>query len=292
MMKKTEYSDLVVTVNVPQEQMHMEKQEDFTLPEFTKEVPVSSKKNDNKEERTVEYEWKNSKTEVLRIKKITFRKGEDLDQVYRVAAKDGEDSVTFNHNNTVYILRKTTKEIAQSLYSTYGKMMGVVEHIVGYLRTVLGNDYIISKVEKGSWSFDKRISKEGVNFVDIEKLGAHAKSKLVEKISEKISELHNLNFIIGKFNINNVLLLENDLQIGDLRKLRVSRKKSFVIEEFKSIMQYLFMAGVASREDVYQATAYYCTKNESSAFEWYKEKGGRGKDLFDITTKMEEEIYA
>ena len=52
------------------------------------------------------------------------------------------------------------------------------------------------------------------------------------------------------------------------------------------------MNGIASREDVYQATAYYCTKNESSALEWYREKGGKGKDLFDITTKMEEEIYA
>ena len=294
MMKKTEYSDLVTNINLSkeQEQLHLEKEEDYTLPEFTKEVPISSRKNDHGSETSVDYDWKNSQTEVLRVKRITFRKGEDLLEVYRVAGKDGADTITFSHNNTVYILRKTTKEIAQSIYSTYGKIKGVVENIVGYLRSVLGNDYIISKIEHGSWSFDKRVSKEGVNYIDSEKLGIHAKSKLVEKIIEKISELHNLNFIIGKFNINNIVLLDNDLHIGDLRKLRVSRKKSFVIEEFKTIMQYLFMSGLASREDVYQATAYYCTKNEGSAFEWYAEKGGRGKDLFDITTKMEEEIYA
>ena len=291
-MKKTEYSDLVVSINAPPEQMHVEKEEDFNLPEFTKEVPISSKKNDSTTDTYVEYEWKNSQTEILRVKKITFRKGEDLTDVYRVAAKDGADTITFTHNNTAYILRKTTKEIAQSVYAVYDKLKDVVENIAGYLRTVLGNDYIISKIEHGAWSFDKRVSKQGVKYIDLEKLGIDAKSKLVEKITEKISEVHSKTFILGKFNVNNVLLLENDLHIGDLRKLRASRKKSFVIEEFKTIMQYLFTNGISSREDVFQATAYYCTKNENSAKEWFADKGGKGKDLFDITTKMEEEIYA
>ncbi|VVC04407.1 Uncharacterised protein [Candidatus Bilamarchaeum dharawalense] len=291
-MKKVEYS----FVRSAEDRLHTldtEKLEDYTLPEFSREVPLSTRKQETEHGVSLEHSWKASKCESIRIKKVTFRKGEELTDLYRIAARDGADSITFKHNNATYIIRKTVREIAEALYNAYGKIKGALEQIVGYLRTVLGNDYVISKVDHDSWVFDKRIAKNGIHYVDVDGLDKRNKSKLVEMLTEKIAELHSSNLIIGRFTLNNILLGSNDVKLTDLRKLRVSRKRSFVIEEFKAILQYLFAVGVAQREDVYASIAYYATKNEDSCGEWYRDRTGKKpSDTLDIARKMEEEVYS
>jgi hypothetical protein len=240
----------------------------------------------------MEHEWKQSNSPSIRIRRMDFRKGESLSDLYRIAARDGADSITFRHNNTVYILRKTVKEIAQALYNAYGKIKGALENIVGYLRTMLGNDYVISKIENDAWAFDRRIAKNGIQYTEVDSLQKNSKSRLAELVTEKIADLHAANLIIGRFTLNNILLGKNDIMFTDLRKLRVSRRRAYVIDEFKSILQYLFAIGVATREDIYACVAYYAAQNEDGCREWYADKTGRkAADQLDIVTKIEEEVY-
>ncbi len=292
-MKKTEYSELhVPDASERLTVLEAGKCEDEQLPEFTKEVPISSKKKESKDMVTVEYGWKKSNSPSIRIKKMEYRTGESLSGLYRIAARDGADSISFVHQNTTYILRKTVKEIAQAIYNAYGKIKGALENIVGFLRTELGTDYVISKVESESWAFDSRISKGGVHYVDVDGLDRESKSRLVSLVTEKISALHSDNLIIGRFTLNNILLGENDMKLTDLRRMRASRKRSYVIDEFKSILQYLFSLEIASREDVYVSLACYAAENEKSCNEWYQSKtGNKPSDELDIVTKLEEEIY-
>lgn len=291
-MKKTEYSftqeaeDVLHTLDAS-------KHDDYDLPEFTKEVPTASRKKESGDSISVEYDWKESKNESIRIKRIDFRKGEDLTGIYKIAARDGADSICFKHNNAVYIIRKTVREIAQALYNAHGKIKGALESVVGYIRTVLGHEYVIAKVEGPTWAFDKRISKESISYVDVDTLDRKSRSKLCEMVAERIAELHAANIIIGRFTLNNILLGDNDVRFTDLRKLRVSRKRSFVIDEFKSILQYLFAIGVASREDVYCAIAYYAAQNEDGCAEWYQDRTGKkADDQLDIASRIEQEIYS
>ncbi|NYZ73592.1 hypothetical protein H0O00_00455 [Candidatus Micrarchaeota archaeon] len=291
-MKKTEYSFVQEAEDVLHT-LDASKHDDYDLPEFSKEVPAASRKHESGDTVTVEYDWKESKNESIRVKRIDFRKGEDLDGLYRVAARDGADSICFKHNNNTYIIRKTVREIAQALYNAYGKIKGAIESVIGYIRTVLGHEYVLAKVEGPAWAFDKRISKESVTYVDVDNLDRKSKSKLCEMVAERISELHATNVIIGRFTLNNILLGNNDVRFTDLRKLRVSRKRSFVIDEFKSILQYLFAIGVASREDVYCAIAYYAAQNEDGCEEWYQDKTGKkAADQLDIASRIEQEIYS
>ncbi len=121
----------------------------------------------------------------------------------------------------------------------------------------------------------------------------HHKNKLVEMVTEKMADLHASNLIIGGFTLNNILLGANGVKFTDLRRLRVSRKRAFVIDEFKAMLQYLFAIGVAGKEDVYASIAYYATKNEDSCGEWYLERTGKkAADTLDIARKMEEEVYS
>ncbi len=293
-MKKTEYSELHVPDTAERlTVLEAGKREDEQLPEFTKEVPISSKKKESKDMVTVEYGWNKSSSPSIRIKKMEFRAGESLAGLFRVAARDGTDSISFVYQNTTYILRKTVKEIAQAIYNAYGKIKGALENIVGFLRTELGTDYVISKVDSESWAFDSRISKGGVHYVDVDGLDRESKSRLVTLVTEKISALHSDNLIMGRFTLNNILLGENDMKLTDLRRMRASRKRSYVIEEFKSILQYLFSLEIASREDVYVSLACYAAENEKSCDEWYQSKTGKkASDELDIVTRLEEEIYS
>lgn len=291
-MKKTEYA-LVQATEDKLQSIGAGKHDDADLPEFAKEVPVSSRTHESGDKTTVEHEWKDTRHDIILVKRADFRKGETLADLYRVPARDGVDSVCFSHNNCVYIARKTVGEVAQALYNAYGKIRGAIECIAGYIKTVLGSYYVISKVENGSWVFDKRVARHGLNYSDVDDLDTKGKCRLTEMITEKIAELHASSLILGRFTLNNILLCGDDMRFTDLRKLRVSRKKSFVIEEFKSILQYLFAIGVANREDVYASIAYYAALNEQGCSEWYREKTGKkASDQLDIVGRMEEEVYS
>ncbi len=293
-MKKTGYAAAKVTPSLEEEKKHdYEKAEDSELPEFSKEVPVSSTKEEEPDGIQIEYEWKESDSQSIKVRRIKFRKNEDLEGLHRIAATDGVDSISFKHNNRTYILRRTMGEVSHALFNVYGKISGIVEDVVGYLRTVLGNEYVITRVSSECWAFDKRIAKGNIRYTDIDSLDQKSKCKLVEMIAEKITELHSRSLIIGRFTLNNVLFCKSDMKLSDLRGLRMSRKKAYLIEEFKSILQYLFTLNVATREDVYAAIAYYTAKNEGAAIEWYGEKTGeKTNDPFDAAEKIEEEIYA
>ncbi|MEW6721646.1 MAG: hypothetical protein AB1324_00120 [Candidatus Micrarchaeota archaeon] len=290
-MKKTEFAFLQGAEN-RLDAIGAGKHDDYELPEFTKEVPSGSRKKESGQTTTIEYDWKGANPEHLRVKRIDFRSGENLEDFYRVAARDGADSITIRHNNTTYILRRTVREIAQALYNAYGKIKGALENIVGFIRTALGNDYVISKVESEAWAFDRRIAKRGINYVEVDSLERGSKSRLVEMITEKIAELHSCNLIIGRFTLNNVLLNKDDIIFTDLRKLRVSRRRAYVIDEFKAVLQYLFAIGLATKEDVYASIAYYAAQNEDGCREWYSEKtGAKPSDSLDVAGRIEEEVY-
>ncbi|MEW6036110.1 MAG: hypothetical protein AB1529_05845 [Candidatus Micrarchaeota archaeon] len=291
-MKKTEFAFIHETGN-RQHSLDAGKHDDYELPEFTREVPLSSRKRENGETVSVEYDWKDSKSPSVRVKRIEFRRGEELSDLYRIAARDGADSICFRHNNHTYILRKTVREIAQALYNAYGKIKGALENIVGYLRTALGNDYVLSRVEQESWAFDRRIAKGGVHYVEVDALDKKGRGRLVEMITERIADLHASNLIIGRFTLNNILLGADDMRFTDLRKLRVSRRRAFVIDEFRSILQYLFAVGLATKEDIYCAIAYYAARNEDGCREWFQDRTGRkASDQLDVVGRIEEDVYS
>ncbi|MBN1170014.1 hypothetical protein JXA56_03240 [Candidatus Micrarchaeota archaeon] len=293
-MKKTNYTGFHMpdTTEIKQE-LEIGKSEDYDLPEFTKEIPKSSKKSESDSTITIEYEWDQIFSPSIKVKEIEYRSGERLEGLYRINARDGADSISFTHNGTTYILRKTMKEIARAIYNAHGKIHGAIENVIGYLRSVAGMDYIISKIENESWVFDRRIARGPVIHVEVDDLDQKSRTKLIEMITEKISELHANNLIIGRFTLNNILLGKEDMKFTDLRRLRVSRKRSYVIDEFKSILQYLYAVGIASKEDIYVSVATYAAANEKSCNEWYEQKTGKApEDQIDLVDRIEEDIYS
>jgi len=291
-MKKTEYSEVVVK-NAEDRQLELDsgKKDDSTLPQFSKEVPLSTKKRDNGDSTIVEHNWKNSRCESIRVKEITFLKGEQLDTIYMINARDGADSASLVHNNQVYIFRKTTKEVAKAICTMCAKAREGIENVVGWLISVLGNVYIISRVDRLCWSFDKRLSKN-LNFSSPDSLSGPQKKALCDMVIQNIANLHSRGMVLGRFTLNSVLLMNDDMRFTDLRGLRPARKLSFGVEEFKAVMQYLFALGMVKPEDQYYTIAMYNVLNEPGCRQWYEEKiGKKAKETLEITTCMEDDIY-
>jgi len=293
-MKKFEYSESYFSSESDKlHELESGKHDDYDLPEFSKEVPSSSNKKENGDSVSVKYSWRNSESPSLKVKDIEYRAGESLDNFYKTNARDGADTICFRNNNSVYILRKTTREIAQALYHASKKIVAAVEGIVGFLKSLAGNDYVISKIEDDAWSFDWRIGREHVNYVELENLDEGHKNKLCDMIIEKIAELHSNNLIIGRFTLNNLLLYMDKIKFSDLRKMRVSRRRSFVVDEFKNIMQYLYAIGLVDKGDIYGAVATYAVANENSCNEWYQSKTGKkAEHSVEVADMIEREIYS
>ncbi len=294
-MKKTEYAE----VHVPDAgerrlELDAEKKEEQGLPQFTKEVPVSTRTSRSNDTITLEHTWKDTKCENIRAKVLEFRQGETLGEIHMLNARDGIDTVSLAHGNVVYIFRKTTKDIARALYNAYSKVQAGLENIVGWMVTVLGSAYVISKVEQTAWCFDRRLARhDNINFVESDSLGPEQKRDLCDMIINNLAALHSRRLVLGKFTLNSVLIKNDGIKFTDLRGLRATRKRSFCVEEFKSLMQYLFALGMMGAEDRYLAIATYHAANEQACVEWYMEKtGAPAKEALEITDRLETEIFS
>jgi len=291
--RKIEYAEIgIPSTTERQIELDSSKMEDQNLPQFSREVPVSSKRWEHGDSVVVEHKWKNTLCSNIRTSEMTFRKGEQLENFHLLNARDGVDTASHLHGNWVYIFRKTTGEIAKSLYTACSRLQAGLENVVGWLRTVLGNFYVISKVERVVWTFDKRLAKhDSMNYVETEGLKDEQKKKLCEMVVKTISSLHSKSMVLGRFTLNSLILTNDGLQLTDLRGLRAARKLSFCVDEFKAIMQYLFALGMIRQDDAYYSIALYHAENEHGCSEWYKERIGKTGDALKVTNQMQAEIF-
>ncbi len=274
--------------------LESEKKDDVTLPEFVKEIPTKQRRKESGELVTIEYRWNDIDIigDNLKIKFIKYKKGENFEGVYRINKKDGADSILLKHNHLVYILRKTTKRVAVGLLNIYKQLKDLVENVVGWLKTTFGNVYLIAKVDKGSWSFNEAVC-DGpeINILTMEKLDEKKKSRICESITSKMLELHRKGLLLKGFSLNNVWLSNSTILFADLRNLKLAKKKSVFVEEFRKTLNYLFTIGMLDRSDVYATIAYYVAAMEENCSDWYNEKKGTHADHFNITLEIEKTIY-
>lgn len=289
---RMDYSEVCVPEeSVKKLSSELTKPDDSNLPEFVKDVPISVKKIKSKDSVSLEYQWGDTYSDTIKIKKIEFRSDNDLSGIYRVNEKDGTNTLVVKYNNFNYIFRKTTREIALSLYRVYNKLKSSVEHIVGYARSLLGNFYIISKIENICWVFDKKLSgNQHMRTLDVGELEDSERKKLSDLLIEKTIHLHSNNLVIRNFSLDNVMLTNDSVLFTDLRTLRLSRKRTLLVEEFRKLLAYLFRLSLFSHADVYHAAAVYYSSCEKTCTEWYKENTGKNDSGYAVVAAIEKGV--
>ncbi|MFA6530335.1 MAG: hypothetical protein WCT31_01285 [Candidatus Micrarchaeia archaeon] len=275
--------------------LQSEKEDDGKMPVFSKEFPIQAKKKEEPDGISIEYHWKPqdgpAEIDYMKVHQIKFRQGENLEYLPKINARDGLDSISISHLGITYFLRKTSEEVAIALYNAAMKITGSIESIVGYLRTTLGNFYIISSIERGSWVFDKKLKGEQVNLADVSKLDGNHRERLTEMAVEKLANLHKQRLVLGKFGLENILITTKELLFTDLRKMRVSRKSSLFVNEFLGALRYLMAKGIARKCDAIHATMAYSVGMKDACDSWYLERNGkRAVDEMELFERMEKEL--
>jgi hypothetical protein len=291
-MKKCEFLDLgEASANEEKKvDMALEKIEEHGLPAFVKEIPVSFRRKDDGENVTVDYKWESSGEGNIKIKKLVLRKGEALEGLYRINADREEQVFSLEYKNAVYVLRKTSEEVTEAIFKFCDGVKTGIENVVGYIKTVLGSFYLISRLPKNSWTFDAGIAGGELSLIDAGKLGEGEKRRLFDVIIEKVVELNHHGLILKDFTLNNVVLTNDSLVFTDMRNLRAAKKKTLLVEEFKKTVKYLINAGLGGKEHAYSACAYYCAAHTTTCEAWYSEKSGKDGDSYDIALYMEKDI--
>ncbi len=290
-MKKIDYIELPI-VPPAQQEMHLDKVDDTELPVFTKEVPRTVSKETTAKSTKISYTWGKSLSNSIKISSIEFRNDESFENLSKLSILDGEDTAIFTHNSSLYIIRKTAAAIARSVFIVYARIKSVTESIVGYFKTLFGNSYLISKIEAGSWSFDPQLAQKNtsIRLLTPSLCTSVQKDRLVDLIAKKLSSLHGKQLLFGPFTLRNFILTDATSYFTDLRNLRLSRKRSLLVIDFKNAIKSLFSLGIATPENLYPAIAAYSVANEAACAEWYQEKSGGSADLSMITHALEEEI--
>jgi hypothetical protein len=273
----------------------LDKNDDAKIPAFAQDVAVSSKKKVAGETVTVDFSWKEptaaSEIDSTHVSHLVFRNGEGLENFSKLTVRDGYDSVSVKYNRITYFLRKTSEDVARALYNAAGKISGGIENVIGYLSTVLGNFYVISRIDKGTWTFDSKMANEQVGLVEVNDFDAEHKEKLAELATEQLRALHKQRLVLGKFSLSNMLLTANSLIFTDLRKLRVSRKSSLFVDEFISALRYLVQNGIATKADATHAVMAYSVDMEDACNCWYRERHGKSAtDAMTVVEEMEKEL--
>ena len=291
-MKKFTYTENhLPSYGERQEEINEAKSEERDLPVFSREVPVSSERSITEDGISAEYSWKEPESRCIKVKTILFKDSEKLGDLYRIDRKDGIDGVVIRKNERTYILRRTSADISKALYRIADKIGNSVEKIVGYLQTLFGNNYVISVVDSDAWTFDHFLVCDGVKCFDIEDMNVPHRKKISDLIVEKLSALHSRNLVLGSFSLDNLLIYNNGLKFTDLRKLRASRKKPFIIGEFMTVMRYLLSAGMMEKEDIPHSVAYYSAENDEGCREWYIDTYGKEpEDEVEIISAIEEKL--
>ena len=275
----------------------VEKQEDTSLPQFSKEVPFDTRRKENKDIVSIQYGWSSNNSTALKIKYLEFYKGEKhLENVFKFYEYDGVDRSSLHFDDVTYMIRKTTPRNAKNLFSESKKRSSCVERIVGYLLTLGGNTYIISRVNSTCWIFDEQLAKKlhsNMKFINIDDLSDKQKAQLCRMVVEKLTELHSERILFGRpVSTKNILMTPSSLVLIDLRDLKKPKKNSHLVEEFRRTMAEMLDSEMATHEEIFHAIAHYLVSMESACKEWHKEKTGKKKtDAIGIAAALEESLY-
>ena len=262
------------------------------IPYHSKEVPESSSKKYDGKMAVITYNWKNIYETTLKIKEIRYEDGNDLEELYKINVRDGADKAAFNFKGKTYIIRKVVKTVAREIYENAKKVAEVVENIIGWLKTVAGNFYVITKLDKEAWVFDKELEAEGIKVLDKDKFSEENKRVLFEQILEKTADLHLKDYVLGKFSMDSIMLYDNAVLFTDLRMLKRTRKLSFLVKEFRKVLSVLQSNGFASEEEFAYGVRYYVTENPKGCKEWFKEEIRKNPESDEeIAEALEERLY-
>jgi len=241
---------------------------------------------------SIKYSWKKQNPSAILIESMEFS-DRNLRYLHQIEAKDGSDSVAFTHSGFTYIARKTTLKAAKRLLAAAEKIGECVSSIVAYFRTLAGNIYVLSRVDKASWSLDRNLSAphlQGASWDDFD--SAH-KSRFAELATEMMVKLHKSGHVFTNPVPSEVMLDTRKAFVADPRDLKPMRRTHEGVDNFILMLRGLLRRGFSCDGTLYYCLSMYVNSMEGECRGWYKKnKRSAPADLFQVAQELESRVAA
>lgn len=241
---------------------------------------------------SIEYSWKKQEPSAIHIESMQFS-DQNLRYLHQIEGKEGSDSVAFTHSGFTYIARKTTLKLARRLLSAAERIGDCVSRIVAYFRSLAGNIYVLSRVDKATWSLDGTLSAPHLQGASWDDFDSNHKSRFAELATEMMVKLHKGGHIFSNPVPSEIMLDTKKAFIADPRSLRPMRSAQDGTDNFILMLRGLAMRGFSCSGTLFYCLSMYVNSMEGECREWYrKNKRSAPADLFQVAQELESRVTA
>ncbi len=263
------------------------KEEEKSLPKFTKDVPLRTIIKKMGRSVMIEYDWDMLGGEVIKIKFSKFRNDSNLANVHKIKITDGAEVGSFQIADSTYIIRKTSEDVAKELMKTTGKIKASILEVIGYFKTVKGNIYTVSKVDSDSWALDQRL---GLRTFSLSRMKEGEKRKLYDLVIEEMLRLYQKGYALANFSLMDIIIAKKKIVFGNsaaLVKVGATRK----VDNFIANLKVMVKDGLAGKGDVVYGIVLSFGVMKKEYSEWVKENGVEGKEEVQVLEHIEKDVF-
>lgn len=240
----------------------------------------------------VKYRWNLDPSAQVCIESMRYS-DENLRYLHSVDAKDGADTAVFTHSGVTYIMRRTALRVAKRLFACANAVRGCVSRIVAWFRTLAGSVYIVSRIDKATWTLDSRLSAPHLQSASWEGLEPPHRSRFAELATEMLVRLHRSGHIFANPVPSAFMLDSRKALVADPRDLRPMRRTHDAVDNFIMMMRGLLLRGFTCSGTLFYCLSIYANSMEEECRRWYrKNSGSEPADLFEIAQELERQISA
>jgi hypothetical protein len=262
------------------------KEDDPTLPDFTREVPLKAivKKHGNFV--TIQYEWNALGGEDIFISIAKFKEDENLKYLHKIKIRDGVEVASFRMLDTNYIIRKTSDALAKEILITSEKLRDSVLEAIGYFKTMNGNTYTVSRAPAESWALDPRI---GLKVFSMDCLESRHKRRLFDLVVEELLGIYAKGYSVVALTPKDIVVTRKKAVLGNSANI-MKQTPAKRIESFISNLKALFDFGLARREDIVYGAAASLNVLGKDYTSWKKANSVSGSQMKTLAS-IESEVF-
>ena len=225
---------------------------------------------------------------VILLKKGNVKTKEIIEQnevgnILNIIEKERNKTIKVKQNGKLYLLRKTTLNIAKAITHISIKIGVKIGNIVGYLITLSGSTYLMEKIRKAT-KYLKSIS-------DLESFNLGERENLIEKMIYNLIELGKHGLFLSEIKTSNIMVDGDSVILTDLRKIRMTSNPKTIYSPIISFMKKLFLSKNISKNSLGYLLTILIGGNYLLSLKWYKAMENKEpKDDVEILELMEKMV--
>ncbi|HNT60605.1 MAG TPA: hypothetical protein PKJ97_01350 [Candidatus Bilamarchaeaceae archaeon] len=252
------------------------------------EAPATASSSNRNGIHSVKYKWK-AETGLIQVHSMEYT-DETLRYFHGLDERDGVDSAAFTHSGETYVLRRATRQLAKKLFASTRKIADFVSHVVGWFRTLAGNFYLVSRIDKSTWGVDASMSAPHLQSFPWSELGEEGRGKFAELATEMMVRLHRSGHVFSNPVPSEMMVDSRRALVADPRYLRPMKKSTDAIDNFIIMMRGLVRRGFSCSGTLFYCLSLYANSMEKECAEWYRKSKNSKGTLFEIALEMERKV--